>query len=339
MDSLTQIVLGAAVGEAVAGKEMGNKAAAWGAIAGTIPDLDVFFRAMSNSIDGALLHRGFSHSIVFAILISPVLAWIVQKLYRDRYSFKLLFWLFFLAVFTHPLLDIFTNYGTQLLWPFDLRITFNSVFVIDPLYTVPFGICLLIALFLKRTNPRRRLINRIGLIMSSAYLLWCSTVKVIILNQSESYFQSAGIDGSNNLVTPMPFTSFYWMMVTEDKDNFYVGYKSIFYPFDKNDVEELPKNHALLDSAKWSDNNYADKLKFISNGYYTMQEQGDTLLCYDLRFGLSTKATNGIVRTPMKGYGMVIDNGFVNKTVSLRPDGLWNHLNFDSYLNEVFWNE
>ena len=43
MDSLTQIVLGAAVGEATLGRKVGNKALLWGAIAGTIPDLDVVY--------------------------------------------------------------------------------------------------------------------------------------------------------------------------------------------------------------------------------------------------------------------------------------------------------
>ena len=41
MDSLTQVVLGAAVGEAALGKKIGNRAIVWGGIAGTIPDLDV----------------------------------------------------------------------------------------------------------------------------------------------------------------------------------------------------------------------------------------------------------------------------------------------------------
>ena len=41
MDSLTQIVLGASVGEAALGRKVGNRAMVWGAIAGTIPDLDV----------------------------------------------------------------------------------------------------------------------------------------------------------------------------------------------------------------------------------------------------------------------------------------------------------
>jgi len=53
MDSLTQIVLGGAIGELVAGRKMGNRAVLWGAIAGTIPDLNVFFRV--NMISGYLL--------------------------------------------------------------------------------------------------------------------------------------------------------------------------------------------------------------------------------------------------------------------------------------------
>ena len=41
MDSLTHIVLGAAVGETTLGNKIGNKALIWGAIAGSFPDFDV----------------------------------------------------------------------------------------------------------------------------------------------------------------------------------------------------------------------------------------------------------------------------------------------------------
>ena len=44
MDSLTQIVLGASVAEASLGKKIGNKAIVLGALAGTIPDLDIISR-------------------------------------------------------------------------------------------------------------------------------------------------------------------------------------------------------------------------------------------------------------------------------------------------------
>ena len=70
MDSLTQIVLGAACGELALGKKIGNKALLFGAIGGTIPDLDVFVGSwlFNNEIDSMAFHRGFMHSIVFAIL-------------------------------------------------------------------------------------------------------------------------------------------------------------------------------------------------------------------------------------------------------------------------------
>lgn len=336
MDSITQIVLGASVAEAAAGKQMGNKAAMWGAIAGTIPDLDVILRAMSNPIDGALLHRGFSHSIVFALIASPILAWLVNRLYKRKFEYKLWLRLFFLAIITHPMLDIFTNYGTQFFWPFDLRVTFNSVFVIDPLYTVPFGILLLIALFLKRESKLRSRLNYAGIIYSTFYLLWCSSVKLVILNKADDYFSKAGIHGKNNLVTPMPFTSFYWMMITEDSETFYVGYKSLFYDFKPEDIDIVEKKRGILDSLRWKGTDQSDKLRFISNGYYALEDFGDTVAFYDLRFGMTSKATNEKICTPMMGYGMVIDRGFVNKTFSLRPKQLGRNINFKAYFNKVF---
>ena len=60
MDSLTQIVLGAAVGEVMLGRKVGNRAILWGAVAGTIPDLDVYCGYLFDDLsgdDGALWHH------------------------------------------------------------------------------------------------------------------------------------------------------------------------------------------------------------------------------------------------------------------------------------------
>ena len=76
MDSLTQIVLGAAVGELVLGKKIGNRAMVWGAVGGTIPDLDVLGKFFLTNIDNLAFHRGFSHSILFSLLG----AWVFGKL-------------------------------------------------------------------------------------------------------------------------------------------------------------------------------------------------------------------------------------------------------------------
>src|SRR5690606_32982244 len=118
----TQIVLGAAIGEAVGGRKMGNKAALWGAFAGTIPDLDVVFNAFYTPIEASLMHRGFSHSLFFAFLFAPFIAWGCFELYKKRYEYRTWLFLFFFGIITHPLLDVFTSYGTGLLWPSPQRL-------------------------------------------------------------------------------------------------------------------------------------------------------------------------------------------------------------------------
>lgn len=139
MDSLTQGVLGAAIGEAILGEKMGNKGALVGAIVATIPDLDVILYLFYDQFEMLSIHRGFSHSIVFSTLGAFLIAFILSKIkwfYNIKFRIQLLFsWL---ALFTHILLDTFTAYGTQLLLPFsDVRLGFDSINVVDPIYTVP----------------------------------------------------------------------------------------------------------------------------------------------------------------------------------------------------------
>jgi len=173
MDSLTQIVLGAAVGEASLGKKVGNKALLWGAIAGTIPDLDVFTKLFTDNIVTANeIHRGFSHSILFCLLTAPIFGWLLSKLYKKQEATwkdwsLLMFW----GLFTHPILDAFTTWGTQLFWPLNYKVSFKNIFVVDPLYTLPFLICVIAVLFYKRNNPKRKKINLIGIYISSTYMI------------------------------------------------------------------------------------------------------------------------------------------------------------------------
>lgn len=336
MDSLTQIVLGASVAEACGGKKLGNKAALWGAIAGTIPDLDVFIRAYNDPIHGALMHRGFSHSILFAMLAGPILGYLIYRIYRRKYELKTWIWVAFMAIVTHPILDIFTSYGTQFFWPFEWRITFNSVFVIDPLYTLPFGFLLLASLMIKRNISLRRKLNNIGLIYSCLYLVWCVVVKMIILNNTPTYFKDYQIDHSKTVVNAMPFTSFYWMIITESNTSNYIGYKSIFYPFNKNEVDTLTKNHSLLAEIENKNKEWVQTLQFMTKNCYTVVKRDDSLEVYDLKFGLASQFTNPKIASPVRGYGLVIDNGIVNKTYITRPNDIWSKVNFGRYINKIF---
>lgn len=81
MDSITQITLGAAVGEVVLGRKFGNRAMMWGAIAGTIPDLDIIANFFLEPIPALAVHRGITHSIFFSVVAAFPFAWMVHKFY------------------------------------------------------------------------------------------------------------------------------------------------------------------------------------------------------------------------------------------------------------------
>ena len=120
MDLVTQTVLGAAVGESVLGKKAGNKAIMWGAAGGLIPDLDVLITPLFSEVDGLFVHRGFSHSLIFAFLLAPLLGWLIHRIHQKKMNIARREWtiLIFWAAFTHPILDYFTTYGTGAFVPF-----------------------------------------------------------------------------------------------------------------------------------------------------------------------------------------------------------------------------
>ena len=172
MDSVTPIVLGAAVGEAVLGKKVGNKAMLYGALAGTIPEVDIFASHFVDTVTAIEFHRGFTHSIFFSVAFAPVFGWLISKIERkSAANWKDWSWLMFFGFVTHPLLDSFTTWGTQLFWPLETRLAFKSIFVIDPLYTLPFLVFLILAMRSERGSEKRKRYNTLGILISSGYLL------------------------------------------------------------------------------------------------------------------------------------------------------------------------
>tara|TARA_R110001592_G_scaffold62669_15_gene191701 strand:+ start:515 stop:1516 length:1002 start_codon:yes stop_codon:yes gene_type:complete len=284
MDSLTQIVLGAAVGEVVLGKKVGNKAMLYGAIAGTIPDLDVITRYFMDTVTATEWHRGFSHSIFFSILFAPVFGWLVWKLNgKEEASWKNWSWLMFWGLFTHPVLDAFTTWGTQLFWPFKIRLAFQSVFVIDPLYTMPFIIFLILAMLQNRTSLKRKRYIRLGLLISCSYLLLTLLLKGITFQKFENALTNQGIEYNQLNTRPAPFNTVLWMANIELEDAYLMGDYSLF---DSKPIafKSYPKNHELLGSLKSNDK--IKRLIQITEGWYTITEKNGQLYFNDLRFGL-----------------------------------------------------
>lgn len=282
MDSLTQIVLGAAVGEAVLGRKIGNKAMLLGAIGGTIPDFDVAAGYVTDTVSALEMHRGFTHSIVFAVGFGFLFSWL-SALWDKRAGLKK-WWVFWFLIFvTHPLLDAHTTWGTQLFWPFDLRLAYKNIFVIDPLYTLPFLIFLILALFQKRTSPKRRKFNNLGLIISSAYMLVTLVLKGVTYQKFERALNNQGINYSSLATKPSPFNTVLWTANVETEDAFLIGDYSFF---DSKPIQfhPHPKHHKALGELKNEDK--VQRLIDIANGQYMITTRDGKVYFNDLRFGL-----------------------------------------------------
>ncbi|MEM6686228.1 MAG: metal-dependent hydrolase [Bacteroidota bacterium] len=290
MDSLTQIVLGAACGEAVMGKKIGNKALLFGAIGGTIPDLDVFIGNLlySNKIDAMLFHRGFMHSFLFAILASFAFGWLVFKLYdkgkrQGTTTQKDWTWLFLLSILTHPVLDSFTGYGTLLFAPFsDYRVAFSNISVADPLYTLPFLLSLIVLMFYNRKHSKRRLWLKIGVGVSSVYMLFTLGNKVYINSVFEKSLAAQGIEYQRYNTEASILNNILWYGIAETETDFHVAFYSLFDSKDVfTDWKTIPKNHEILPKT----NPDLASLTWFSNNYYTLDQNEDGTFTYkDLRY-------------------------------------------------------
>jgi inner membrane protein len=282
MDSLTQIVLGASIGEAVLGRKIGNKAMLYGAIAGTIPDLDVLASHFTDTVSALEIHRGFTHSFVFSIIMAPLFSWLVTR-YESYKKKKAWAWFFFWVFITHPILDAHTTWGTQLFWPADLRLAFKTIFVIDPIYTLPFLVVVILTMFQKRTSRKRRIYNNTGLALSTAYLALTFILKTSATDHFKEALQMQNIEYKQIDTRPSALNTILWNANIETEDNYLLGDYS-FFDTKPIQYEVYPKNHHLLgDLIK---NEKVKQMINISNGWFTIIEKDGSLYFNDLRFGL-----------------------------------------------------
>lgn len=361
LDSLTQITLGAAVGELTLGKKVGNRAMLWGAVAGTIPDLDnlvgFFFKNVFGTMDELeylMFHRGPSHSLLFAFLCAFPLAYYTNWLYKSgtykksnfknlsfgfavffigfsyyllgdilyqlfglgafmiglvstllisgyflkrlwkhymtkpsyefNTTFKEWYLLFVLAIGTHPVLDCFTVYGTQILWPFnDARVAFSNISVADPIYTLPFIICVIVASLMKRSQARFNW-NLAGIIISSCYMLFTLYNQQKATKVLKSTLAAENISYSRALVTPSIFNNILWRSTVESNGDYYLGMYSFFDKEKRFKFDKVNGNHALLTNYK--DDHTLNTLQFFSDDYYAvMQLDSNLYQLNDLRYG------------------------------------------------------
>ena len=282
MDSLTQILLGIATVEVIAGRQLKNKTFVYGAILGTLPDLDVVVGLFMDPVSGVAIHRGISHSILLFLLLSPILGWSIAKLERGKISWQRAITVAFFGLFTHVLLDAFTSWGTQILWPLPDRFALKTIFVIDPLYTIPLLICLI---YVFRTNVdflRRKYLYR-GLIISSCYLLITCGIKLFTLNKFENALQNQRISYREIIVKPTAFNTILWNANVKTRDGYLIADYSLF---DSKAISfTLYKNNEETGKHISNTKEYT-QLVAISEGWHIVSRLENRIYFNDLRFGL-----------------------------------------------------
>lgn len=283
MDSLTQLALGAAVSVAAMGRRTAVwKAALVGAVAGTLPDLDVLIDH-GDPVANMVLHRAESHALLWLLLATPLLAGLAAAALRDLGQWRRWCWAVGLALITHPLLDALTVYGTQLWLPFTNHpYGLGSVFIIDPLVTLPLLIGTGVAL--GRRDPALALrANAWGLGLAVAYLACGALAQQHVRGVAERSLAAQGISAERVLVTPAPLQTLLWRVVVVSGDAYYEGFHSLLdtsstVQFDRFDrglaLGEPLRGHAPLEA-----------IARFSHGFYKLSRDGDTVRVHDLRMG------------------------------------------------------
>ena len=284
MDSLTHIVLGACIGDAIGGKKVGRRAMMYGALAQSLPDIDFIATLWLNNTENLLGHRGFTHSILFALIMIPIMAVVADKLEKKKgLPLRTWFVLFTVEVFTHLFLDGFNNYGVGWLEPFDhRRYSLHILYVADPFFSICPAIAFIVLLTMKSRSPKRRFWSGFGIVIPFMYLMYAFANKFSVESNIKKDLTAQNLPGKLLFTTPAPMNSWLWFVVTGNDSGYYIGYRSVFES-GKTSFNYFPKNANLLVNYL-EDPEVIDLLRF-SQGYYTVEQKKDSVIFYDLRFG------------------------------------------------------
>lgn len=286
MDSITHVALGAVVGEAMAGKTLGKRAMFIGAIAQSIPDIDFVAAFWLSPADNLLAHRGFTHSFLFGVLITAILALIAQRTH-PAHKVTYAHWSLFLGteILIHLIIDSCNAYGVGWFEPFShQRISFDILFVADPFYSFGLGIALVMLMSLNSKSPARRFWIWFGLLTSSSYFLYAVSNKIMITRDVKTALREQRIPYQRLLTTPTPLNTWLWYVAVEDDSGFHTSYRSVAdKPLEKMNFVYFPQQEELLAPLKTQPD--VHQLRRFSQGYFTVEQSGDTLIFNDLRFG------------------------------------------------------
>jgi inner membrane protein len=301
MDPVTHLLVGAVVGQAVAGRRLGfAQAACWGAIAAELPDMDVLvsFVATDDPIDMLVRHRGVTHSLWFPPVVGLLSGLLVSRFaLAPRASPWAWITLFTAALLSHPLLDACTHYGTQLLAPFSAeRFALPALPIIEPTYTGIFALGLIAAAWLvRRGRPQRAVLACVlTLVASTGYLLYGLKLNAdaVVWARKDLVKHSAELAVVYAFPTLLQLP--YRRVVARTAGEDWVGFVSMAHPcpiaWQHRVHDETAEVEMLRDS-------YGGRIfEWFASGLTAAYSDEQRVFLSDLRYGFSTDVLSSVWR-------------------------------------------
>ena len=287
MDSVTQFVLGAAVSTAFLGRRIGpRRAAILGGLMGTVPDLDTFLPA-TDPVEAFVSHRGATHSLLMHAVATPLFAEPLVRLINALRDQRVRVYIAVYLVFaTHALIDAMTVYGTQLLWPFGAEpVGVGSIFIIDPLYTVPLLVMTLWALFIGNWTDRFGRWLTVSLAVTAVYMGATIPIQQNVQARATALLAEHGITSERLLAILTPFNVAYWKVLAIDGDRYINMYMPAFGSNESVTTYVHPRRADLVSCLLG--NPAFQKLTAFTDGFYSLADQDGRVVFTDLRMGLT----------------------------------------------------
>lgn len=286
MDSITHLFLGGAIAAAIAPAKYRRSAMVFGAAINSLPDLDVLPLALwaDDPVVNMTWHRGATHSM----LLMPFVAWCLWRLLKERWALvrenpRRGLWLILVTLLAHPFVDAFTVYGTQWLWPLPVPpAMWSSVFIIDPLFTLPLLLGCVVAWF-AREKPMATKALVLGLVLAATYLGWSLLAKAMVERAAGQSLAKRGLQDAPRFSVPTPFNTLLWRVVVMTPDGFLEGERSLVADHGPMPFRAYASDvHALAQVRHYP---AVSRLLWFNHGYMKAEQRGNRLLLSDLRMG------------------------------------------------------
>jgi len=250
------------------------------------------FWPFDDAIDRFVLHRSATHSLVIQTLATPVLGEGLRLVARSLRNARWHAWLaVFLCLTTHALLDAMTIYGTRLFWPiWPEPVGVGSVFIIDPLYTLPLLFVTVWGFFRRDWSAAFGRALTAALVVSTAYLGWGVVAQQIAKSRADAALAAAGVTPARAFATPTPFNSVFWRVVAVDGPRYFNLYVPRLGGADAitayvHTRDTVPPECLALNGAALEKQGVASD----EEGFYRLDAIEGALVLVDLRMGLTPR--------------------------------------------------